>query len=115
MVKQIIISNFKRKITNKELKRIIALAKSITSNKNSIVTTEAEYPQKGIREIKFEIENIDNHAIVYFIFQFLSFFQNMEVVYPSGEWYSIRCGSYNIMLIEGGLGQPIFFSNESCI
>lgn len=108
MVKQIIISNLKRKITSTEHKRIVSLAKSITSDKDSIESIEAEYPQLGIREVRFDVDIEDNLSIVYFLFYFLEFLQRAQFNLPKGEWFSIKCGIYNIMIKQDGKGKPIY-------
>lgn len=107
MTKIITLTNFKRKITSKEQKKIFSLAKAITSNKDSIITRDSEYPQKGICEIKFEVDIKDNKDLVYFLFYFLSFLQNQKFEVPSGEWYTLKCGLYLININEDGRNDPI--------
>lgn len=109
MTKSITITNFKRKITSKEQKKIFALAKSITSDKYSIRTRESEYPQKGICEIKFEVDIENNKDIISFLFLFLSFIQNKKFEVSAGEWYTFKCGLYLININEDGRNDPITF------
>lgn len=109
MVKEIIISNIKKKITETEQKKIFSLAKSITSNKDSIKTTEFEYPKNGVREIKFEVGISNNRELVYFLLLFLSFLQDIVLIYPSGDWFSFECGAYNVSIEEEGRNQLVKF------
>lgn len=109
MVKKIVISNFKRKITAKEQKKIINFARSITSNRESIQSLEYEPPSKGIREIKFEIDSIEHKNLFCFLFLFLSILQKIEVVYPEGEWHTIKCGSYLFNIFEEGQSKSVEF------
>lgn len=109
MVKKIVISNFRRKITATEQKKIINFAKSITLNKDSIKCLEYEHPSKGIREINFEVDSKEHKNLFCLIFLFLCLFQKMEVIYPVGEWHTVKCGSYLFNIYEEGQSKSVEF------
>lgn len=109
---EITIANIKQGIPSRDLRKMKFLAKSLTSNKNSIKTTLFESPKKGVRELRFE-SNKDNNYIAKLLIIYLSLLQDLQVPKYCGKWYTIKSGNYIVSIVEEGLSREIEFNGSS--
>lgn len=107
MVKKIFIEARNKRIKTKDVKSIKAFLEELLYYKKSITLQEAEYPIKGFRAVRFEVDDWEVIPTIKKLFDFLNELDGTNLSLAPGEHVTIFCKNFYLTVYDGMMSQRI--------